>query len=221
MQEFMSRSPSTHWRSERLVRNTSISKLHKFQAGLPDGLFSNQKFEIWVNFGGPLHGKCWYILWPLEYFMAICYNLWPFGIVCVHLLYFFPIWNVWTKKNLATLVSSFMFCPVWTFFKNRFFRQVSNWHHTKHWRGIRRGIVSACGYCGSWDRIPPVYFLYPKSQFFHILEGYKMEMFTIIYSLLNFMAIWFILWHCGIFYMKLVYQNLVYFIGLWCRTIFA
>jgi hypothetical protein len=40
----------------------------------------------------------------LEYFMAIWYNLWPFGIVCGHLLYFFQIWNVWTKKNLATLV---------------------------------------------------------------------------------------------------------------------
>jgi hypothetical protein len=24
----------------------------------------------------------------LEYFMAILYNLWPFGIVCGHLLYF-------------------------------------------------------------------------------------------------------------------------------------
>jgi hypothetical protein len=31
-------------------------------AGLPDGLFSNQKFQIWVNFGGHLNGKCWYIL---------------------------------------------------------------------------------------------------------------------------------------------------------------
>jgi hypothetical protein len=39
----------------------------------------------------------------LEYFMAIWYNLWPFGIVCGHLLNFFPIWKVWTKKNLATL----------------------------------------------------------------------------------------------------------------------
>jgi hypothetical protein len=35
--------------------------------------------------------------------MAIWYNLWPFGIVCGHLLYFSPIWNVRTKKNLATL----------------------------------------------------------------------------------------------------------------------
>jgi hypothetical protein len=26
----------------------------------------------------------------LEYFMAIWYNLWPFGIVCGHLLYVFP-----------------------------------------------------------------------------------------------------------------------------------
>jgi hypothetical protein len=25
----------------------------------------------------------------LEYFMAIWYNLWPFGTVCVHLLYFY------------------------------------------------------------------------------------------------------------------------------------
>jgi hypothetical protein len=31
-------------------------------SGLPDGLFSNQKVQIWVNFGGPLNGKCWYIL---------------------------------------------------------------------------------------------------------------------------------------------------------------
>jgi hypothetical protein len=37
--------------------------------------------------------------------MAIWYNLWLFGIVCGRLLYFFPIWNVWTKKNLATLDS--------------------------------------------------------------------------------------------------------------------
>jgi hypothetical protein len=41
----------------------------------------------------------------LEYFMAIWYNLWPFGIVCGHLLYFFPFRYVRTKKNLATLVS--------------------------------------------------------------------------------------------------------------------
>jgi hypothetical protein len=40
----------------------------------------------------------------LEYFMAICYNLWPLGAVCVHLLYIFPIWYVWKLvKNLATL----------------------------------------------------------------------------------------------------------------------
>jgi hypothetical protein len=32
------------------------------EPGLPDGLFSNQKSQIGVNFGGPLNGKCWYIL---------------------------------------------------------------------------------------------------------------------------------------------------------------
>jgi hypothetical protein len=35
---------------------------------LPDGLFSNQKSQIWVNFGGPLNVKCWYILWPFGIF---------------------------------------------------------------------------------------------------------------------------------------------------------
>jgi hypothetical protein len=39
----------------------------------------------------------------LEYFTAIWYSLWPFGIVCRHLV-FFPFWYVWTKKNLATLL---------------------------------------------------------------------------------------------------------------------
>jgi hypothetical protein len=31
-------------------------------AGLPDGLFSNQKSQFWVNFGGSCYGKSWYIL---------------------------------------------------------------------------------------------------------------------------------------------------------------
>jgi hypothetical protein len=40
----------------------------------------------------------------LKYCMAIWnYNLLQFGIVCGHLVYLFPFWYVWTKKNLATL----------------------------------------------------------------------------------------------------------------------
>jgi hypothetical protein len=40
----------------------------------------------------------------LKYFLAIWYNLRPFGLVCGHLVYFIPSWYVWTKKNLATLL---------------------------------------------------------------------------------------------------------------------
>jgi hypothetical protein len=36
--------------------------------------------------------------------MAILFNVQPLGIVCGHLVYVFPLWYVWTKKNLATLV---------------------------------------------------------------------------------------------------------------------
>jgi hypothetical protein len=50
-------------------------------SGLPDGLFSNQKSQIWVNFGGPLLVCCC--------FRTVCFILWPFGIIyCGHLLYF-------------------------------------------------------------------------------------------------------------------------------------
>jgi hypothetical protein len=49
----------------------------RFQAGLPDGLFSNQKIPIWVNFGGSSNGM-------LVYFMAIWSILGPFDIFCDH-----------------------------------------------------------------------------------------------------------------------------------------
>jgi hypothetical protein len=39
----------------------------------------------------------------LKYFRAIWYSLWPFGLVCGHLVYF---WYVWITKNLATLKAS-------------------------------------------------------------------------------------------------------------------
>jgi hypothetical protein len=47
---------SKQWRTkETFCQNWSTT-------GLPDGLFSNQKSQIWVNFRGPLNSKCWYIL---------------------------------------------------------------------------------------------------------------------------------------------------------------
>jgi hypothetical protein len=47
--------------------------------------FQTKKSQIWVNFGGPLNGKCWYILRP-------------FGIVCCHLLYFSQFWMLGPRK---------------------------------------------------------------------------------------------------------------------------
>jgi hypothetical protein len=65
------------------------------RAGLPDGLFSNQKSQLGVKF--------WYILLPFglfyghwKYFMSIWFTLWSFGT-------FLPVLVFCTKKNLATL----------------------------------------------------------------------------------------------------------------------
>jgi hypothetical protein len=47
-----------------------------------DGMFSNQKYQIGVNFGGPWIGKCLYVSWP-------------FGIFYGHRGYFVTIWYIW------------------------------------------------------------------------------------------------------------------------------
>jgi hypothetical protein len=95
-----------------------------FQPGLPDGLFSNQKFqfgEILECLGMENVG----IFYDhLEYFPSIWYNLWLFDMAGHHLVYFsqfgifFPIWYVWTKKNLATLLSTHKQCILSHFIHN-------------------------------------------------------------------------------------------------------
>jgi hypothetical protein len=66
---------------------------------LPDGLFSNQIYQIWVNFGGPLNVNVGIFYDHLEYFLAIWYNLWTFGVVCGHLKYFSRVGMFGPKKS--------------------------------------------------------------------------------------------------------------------------
>jgi hypothetical protein len=77
--------------------------MKKSAAGLPDGLFSNQKFQFGKTFSGYRFGKCWYISWTfgtfyghLGYFMTIWYTVCSFGT-------FFPVLVSCTNENLATL----------------------------------------------------------------------------------------------------------------------
>jgi hypothetical protein len=59
----------------------------------------------------------------LEYFMVIWYNLWPFGIVCGDLLYFFPIWLDPEKSgNPVKVIGS----------RNKIFRFLSRPMHVNH-----------------------------------------------------------------------------------------
>jgi hypothetical protein len=63
------------------------TKTNVYLSVLPDGTFSNQKYQ----FGGPWNGKC-YISWPFEYLTDICYIFWLFGTFCGHLVFtYFPI----------------------------------------------------------------------------------------------------------------------------------
>jgi hypothetical protein len=57
------------------------------EAGMPDGLFSYQKSQFGYIFEGLRIENAGIICDHLEYFWIIWYILWPFGIVCGHLVY--------------------------------------------------------------------------------------------------------------------------------------
>jgi hypothetical protein len=72
------------------------------KAGLPDGIFSNQKKNTKNdNFSRNL--QCWYILWPLD--LTIWYILWPFGTFNGYLEYLTRFGMLY-QENLATLDES-------------------------------------------------------------------------------------------------------------------
>jgi hypothetical protein len=80
---------------------------------LPDGCILLPKIPICVSYGGPWHGRYWYIFYGhLEYFIVIWYILWPFVTFCVHWVIFlfdlfYPekIWQLCTgrRKNETPL----------------------------------------------------------------------------------------------------------------------
>jgi hypothetical protein len=88
-----------------LVKIRVPSTASENQTGLPDLV---PKIPIWVNLRWPRRTKNIDMFYgTLEYFMAIWYFLWSFGIFCGHLVYIFLVLVCFTKKNhLAALESS-------------------------------------------------------------------------------------------------------------------
>jgi hypothetical protein len=62
--------------------------------GLPEGIFSDQKSQIGVNFAWHCNGRCYYI------FMNIRSILWPFDILYGHLVYFVVNWYISTRVGI-------------------------------------------------------------------------------------------------------------------------
>jgi hypothetical protein len=67
-------------------------------AGLPDGLFSNQKSQFWKILVGLAKENLGIFYEHLVYFTAIGNILWPFGIFCGPLVYFSLFWYVVPRK---------------------------------------------------------------------------------------------------------------------------
>jgi hypothetical protein len=87
---------------------------------LPDGLFSNQKYQFGYILDGLGMANIGTFCGHLLYFVATCDILWSFGTfvviwyICGHLVHFVVIWYIFpvlvfcTKKNLATPVDYFI-----------------------------------------------------------------------------------------------------------------
>jgi hypothetical protein len=81
----------------------SAGPTSSLRPGLPDGLFSQQKSQFGYILEGLEMKHVGVFYDTSEYFMAIWYILWPFGIVCGHLVYFSrigmfrprEIWQPW------------------------------------------------------------------------------------------------------------------------------
>jgi hypothetical protein len=65
---------------------------------------SKPKIQIWVNFGGPSNGRCWYIIRLFGLFLGYLVCFGPFGTFMV-IWYIFPVLVSCAKNNLATLPS--------------------------------------------------------------------------------------------------------------------
>jgi hypothetical protein len=77
-----------HFHNASLLSAQTLLTSHT-KPGLPDGLFSNQKYQIWVNFGVTCNGSSWTILRPFGIFychLVYIGAVW-FGIFCGHLVY--------------------------------------------------------------------------------------------------------------------------------------
>jgi hypothetical protein len=77
-------------------------------ARLPDGIFSNQKIPIWVNFGGSKIGRCWYILRTCGLFHGHLIYLVDFNVIW----YIFPVLVCCIKSEPVKPMTLFKFISV-------------------------------------------------------------------------------------------------------------
>jgi hypothetical protein len=91
--------------------------IFKLRAMVARWFLFKSKIPIWVNFGGPYIGICWYISWPFAIFTAIWYMcviwwliVWEFGIFSVN-LYVVPRKNIWDiLRSFSTFLSVLVSC---------------------------------------------------------------------------------------------------------------
>jgi hypothetical protein len=78
---------------------SSPKKRKRSDAGLPDGVFSNQNSRFGQILEGlPMEGAG-IIYGHLVYFTATLYILWPFGLLCSYLVYFYRFGMLYQQKS--------------------------------------------------------------------------------------------------------------------------
>jgi hypothetical protein len=77
----------------------SRESFNAWEAGLPDGMFSNQKSHfVYISVGLGMENVCIFY-GRLEYLTSIWYFVWPFGTFCGQLVYIFRFGMLWQDKS--------------------------------------------------------------------------------------------------------------------------
>jgi hypothetical protein len=116
------------------IKSVDAFHISGYQAGLPDGLFSNQKSQFGYILEGLGIENVIIFCDHLDYFMAIRYNLWQFGTACGHLVYFSHFGMFGPRKIWQPLGRR----PKWNFFSNLaiktdFYKTCQNGNQNTKW----------------------------------------------------------------------------------------
>jgi hypothetical protein len=71
------------------------------------------KIPIWVNFGGPYNGKCWYIVWSFWNILRLLVYVMVILVMFDIVLYIFPRFGILCQEKSVKISGFWVFFSYW------------------------------------------------------------------------------------------------------------